>query len=159
LPVPERDKGLVARQESGNPAKAGTSNPVPGLIFVGEITPFIPRRFAMKRTLLASVAVLALACPAFAQSTTITTGSAPAASVTIAPEQRTRIKTYVTEKKVKAITVKEKIAVGATLPADVELVAVPSDWGPELSSFRYVYTDNRIALVEPSSRRVVQIIE
>ncbi|HET7680873.1 MAG TPA: DUF1236 domain-containing protein [Xanthobacteraceae bacterium] len=113
----------------------------------------------MKRTLLASVAVLALASPVFAQSTTITTGSAPAASVTIAPEQRTRIKTYVTEKKVKPVTVKEQITVGATLPADVELVAVPSDWGPELASYRYVYVDNRIALVEPSSRRVVQVID
>ena len=113
----------------------------------------------MKRTLLASVAVLALACPAFAQSTTITTGSAPAASVTIAPEQRTKIKTYVTEKKVRPITVKERITVGATLPADVELAAVPADWGPELATYRYVYTDNRIALVEPSSRRVIQVIE
>jgi hypothetical protein len=114
----------------------------------------------MKRTLLAGIATLALACPVFAQSTTITTGSAPAgASITIAPEQRTKIKSYVVEKNVRPITVKERIAVGATLPADVELVAVPADWGPQLSSYRYVYTDNRIALVEPSSRRVVQVIE
>jgi hypothetical protein len=113
----------------------------------------------MKRTLLAGVAVLVLGCPAFAQSTTVTTGSAPAASVTIAPEQRTKIKTYVTEKKVKPVTVKEKITVGATLPADVELQSVPADWGPELSSFRFVYSDNHIALVEPSSRRVVQVID
>jgi hypothetical protein len=114
----------------------------------------------MKRTLLASVAVVALALPALAQtSTTVTTGSAPAASITIAPEQRTKIKTYVTEKKVKPVTVKEKVTVGATLPADVELQAVPADWGPQLSSYRYVYTDNHIALVEPSSRRVVQVID
>jgi len=113
----------------------------------------------MKRTLLAGIAVVALACPAFAQSTTVTTGSAPAASVTIAPEQRTMIKTYVTEKKVKPVTVKEKIVVGATLPADVELLAVPADWGPQLTSYRYVYADNHVALVEPSSRRIVQIID
>src|SRR6476620_1881029 len=112
----------------------------------------------MKRILLASAAVLVLAGPAFAQSTTITTGSAPAAqTITIAPEQRTKIKTYITERKVQPVTVKEKVAVGATLPADVELQTVPSDWGPQLSSFRYVYTDNHVALVEPSSRRVVQI--
>jgi hypothetical protein len=113
----------------------------------------------MKRILLASAAVLVLAGPAFAQ-TTITTGSAPAAqTITIAPEQRTKIKTYVTEKRVSPITVKEKIVVGATLPADVELQTVPADWGPQLTSYRYIYTDNHIALVEPSSRRVVQIIE
>jgi Protein of unknown function (DUF1236) len=113
----------------------------------------------MKRTLLVGVAVLALACPAFAQSTTVTTGSAPAASVTIAPEQRTKIKTFVTEKNIRPVTVKEKITVGATLPADVELQAVPADWGPQLTSYRYVYTDNHVALVEPSSRRIVQIID
>jgi hypothetical protein len=114
----------------------------------------------MKRIVLASAAVLVLAGPAFAQSTTITTGSAPAAqTITIAPEQRTKIKTYVTEKKVKPIAVKEKVTVGATLPSDVELLAVPADWGPQLTTYRYVYTDNHIALVEPSSRRVVQIID
>jgi hypothetical protein len=113
----------------------------------------------MKRSLLAAAAVVVLTSAAFAQSTTVTTGSAPAGAVVIAPEQRTKIKTYVTEKKVKPIAVKEKITVGATLPADVELLAVPEDWGPQLTSFRYVYHDNHVALVEPSSRRVVQIID
>ena len=115
----------------------------------------------MKRTLLAGATFLALAGPAFAQSTTVTTGVAPSAgaSVTIAPEQRTRIKQYVVEKKVKPITVKERVSVGATLPADVELVDVPSDWGPELTRYRYVYSDNHVMLVEPSSRRVVQVID
>jgi len=115
----------------------------------------------MKRTLLAGVTILALAGPAFAQSTTVTTGVAPSAgaSVTIAPEQRTRIKQYVTEKKVKPVTVKERVSVGATLPADVELVDVPPDWGPELTRYRYVYSDNHVMLVEPSSRRVVQVID
>jgi Protein of unknown function (DUF1236) len=115
----------------------------------------------MKRTLLAGIAVLALAAPAFAQSTTVTTGVAPSvgASVTIAPEQRTRIKQYVVEKKVKPITVQERVTVGATLPADVELVAVPNDWGPDLAHYRYVYSDNHVVLVEPSSRRVVQVID
>jgi hypothetical protein len=114
----------------------------------------------MKKTLIAGAAVLALSVPAFAQSTTVTTTAPVAgATVTIAPEQRTRIKQYVVEKKVKPITVRERIAVGATLPADVELVAVPNDWGPEMSRFRYVYSDDRVMLVEPSSRRVVQIID
>jgi hypothetical protein len=114
----------------------------------------------MKRTLLAGIAVLALSAPAFAQ-TTIQTSPAPAVSgsVTIAPEQRTKIKAFVTEKKPKAVMIKEKVAVGATLPADVELVAVPNDWGPSLSKYRYVYSDNHVVLVEPSSRKVVQIID
>jgi hypothetical protein len=114
----------------------------------------------MKRTLLAGIAILALAGPAFAQSTTITTTQPSAgATVTIAPEQRTKIKQFVMEKQVKPVTVKERVTVGATLPADVELAAVPSDWGPELTKYRYIYSDNHVVFVEPSSRRVVQVID
>jgi len=114
----------------------------------------------MKRTLLAGIAVLALSAPAFAQTTIQTSPSVGvSAGVTIAPEQRTKIKQFVVEKKVKPITVKEKVAVGATLPADVELVAVPSDWGPELVKYRYFYSDNHVYFVEPSSRKIVTVID
>jgi hypothetical protein len=115
----------------------------------------------MKRTLIVTAALAALTTTSvFAQSTTVTTTS-PAAgtTVTIAPEQRTKIKQYVVQQKVKPVTVKEKIVVGATLPADVELMAVPSDWGPSFTRYRYIYSDNHVALVDPGSRRVVQIID
>ena len=102
----------------------------------------------MKRIIIASALALAMTGSAFAQSATIT----------IAPEQRTKIKTYVTEKKVKPVVIKEKVTVGATLPADIELIEAPSDWGPEVVKYRYVYSDNQIYLVEPSSRRVIQVI-
>ena len=84
---------------------------------------------------------------------------AQSVSVEIAPEQRTRIKEYVVKEKVSPITVRERVTVGATLPADVELRTVPADWGPSVSRYRYVYHDNHVVLVEPSSRRVVQIID
>jgi hypothetical protein len=113
----------------------------------------------MKRIILASIAALALTAPALSQtSTTVTTESAGAA-VTIAPEQRMKIKQYVTTSKPKSITMKEKVTVGATLPADVELQAVPSDWGPSVSRYRYVYTGDDVVLVEPSSRKVIQVID
>lgn len=115
----------------------------------------------MTRTILAGVAVLALVGPALAQTTVIQTAPAPAASatVTIAPEQRTRIKQYVVQQRVKPVTVRERLSVGATLPTEVELVAVPSDWGPDLARYRYIYSDERVMLVEPSSRRVIQVID
>lgn len=53
----------------------------------------------------------------------------------------------------------ERVIVGTTLPSDVELAPVPEAWGPELRTYRYVYGDNRIFFVDPSSRRVVQVIE
>ena len=79
-------------------------------------------------------------------------------SVVIAPQQ-THIREYVTERKIKPVIVQERVTVDAVLPADVELVAVPSDWGPDLSRYRYVYTNDHVVLVDPSSRRVVQIVE
>jgi hypothetical protein len=77
----------------------------------------------------------------------------------IAPEQRTRIKEYVVQEHVRPAPLRERIAVGAVLPTDVELAAVPETWGPSLRPYRYVYWDNHVVLVEPSSRKVVEIIE
>jgi hypothetical protein len=78
--------------------------------------------------------------------------------VEISPEQRVQIKEYVVKQKLKPITV-ERVTVGSTIPADVELITAPSDWGPSVSTYRYVYSSDRVVLVEPSSRKVVQIIE
>jgi hypothetical protein len=104
----------------------------------------------MRRELFAGVAALTLLASGQAWAQTV---------IEIAPEQRTRIKEYVVREKVRPVVVKERIAVGATIPADVQLVAIPSIWGPAFTQYRYVYSDNRVVLVEPSSRRVVQIID
>ena len=85
--------------------------------------------------------------------------AAQTATVEISPQQRTQIKEYVVKEKVKPITLKERVAVGATLPADVELAPVPQTWGPSVSKYRYVYSDNHVVLVEPSSRKVIQVID
>ena len=44
---------------------------------------------------------------------------------------------------------------GATLPADVRLTAVPADWGPSVTKYQYVYSDNHVYFVEPSTRKAV----
>src|ERR1044071_5001835 len=76
----------------------------------------------MKRYLIVAATALTVgfAASALAQS----------AVVEIAPEQRTTIKQYVVKEKVKPVTVRERISVGATLPADVDLHPVPPAWGP-----------------------------
>ena len=111
----------------------------------------------MKSTSLATVIVLAaLSSPVFAQTVI---QAEPGATVTIAPEQRTRIKEYVVRERVRPARIQERVVVGGTLPADIELSAVPSDWGPGVARYRYVYWDDHVVLVEPSSRRVIQIID
>jgi len=114
----------------------------------------------MKRTLIAAAAVLALggSTPTFAQGIGVQVGPV-GAGISFAPEQRTRIKEYVVKERVAPVTVKERISVGAKLPADVELRAVPSDWGPSVTKYRYVYSDDHVYFVEPSSREVVQVID
>jgi Protein of unknown function (DUF1236) len=115
----------------------------------------------MKRTLIAAAAVAALmlgAPSAFAEGVGVQVGPV-GAGITFAPEQRTRIKEYVVKEKVAPITVRERITVGSKLPADVELRSVPSDWGPSVSKYRYVYGDNRVYFVEPSDRTVVHVLD
>ena len=114
----------------------------------------------MKMILAATTAVVLLATPALSQtSTPMTPPAASSATIMLAPEQRAKIKQYVVQQKVKPVTVSERVAVGATLPADVELIAVPSDWGPEVTRYRFIYSGDHVVLVDPSSRRVVQILD
>src|SRR3954467_3307456 len=101
----------------------------------------------MKRVLLATVAVVLLAGPAMSQA------------VVVSPEQRTTIKEYVVKEKVRPHRLQSRVTVGATLPADVELAPVPETWGPSFRSYRYVYTGDDVVLVDPSSRRVIDVID
>jgi hypothetical protein len=116
----------------------------------------------MKKLFILAAAASLVATMANAQSTitttTETTGAA-GATVRIEPEYRTKIKTYVTEHKVRPVETRERIVVGAKVPTDVELTAVPSDWGPSVTKYRYVYSNNRVMLVDPATRTVVHEID
>lgn len=109
----------------------------------------------MKKLVLALAAAGLLTTSAIAQTSVTTTTGVARDTVQIEPEYRTRIKSYVTEKRVRPITTTERIAVGASVPREVELQAVPSDWGPSVSKYRYVYSNDRVMFVDPDSRRVI----
>ena len=102
----------------------------------------------MKRVLLAATAIGFLAAT-----------QVMAQTVVVAPEQRTAIKEYVVKEKVRPHRLQSRVTVGATLPADVELAPVPETWGPTFRSYRYVYTGDDVVLVDPSSRRVIEVID
>ena len=105
----------------------------------------------MKRFLLAGATAMAvvLSSQAFAQGVTLE----------FAPEQRTRIKEYVVKEKVPRATVRERIVVGGTVPADVELRDVPADWGPSVSKYRYYHSDRGVHFVDPANRHVIYDID
>jgi uncharacterized protein DUF1236 len=109
----------------------------------------------MKKLILALAAAGLMTTSAIAQTSVTTTTGVARESVQIEPEYRTRIKSYVTEKKLRPVTTTERIAVGASVPREVELHAVPSDWGPSVTKYRYVYSNDRVMFVDPDSRRVV----
>jgi hypothetical protein len=106
----------------------------------------------------ALVLALAASSPSHGQGAGVQVGPV-GAGITFAPEQRTRIKEYVVKERVAPVRVRERIAVGTRLPADVELRAVPSDWGPSVTRYRYVYSGDNVYFVEPTSREVVHVID
>ena len=113
----------------------------------------------MKKLFMIAAAASLVATMANAQTTVTTTTGAAGATVRIEPEYRTRIKSYVTEHKIRPVETREKIVVGAKVPTDVELAAVPSDWGPSVSRYRYVYSNNSVYFVDPANRRVITTID
>jgi hypothetical protein len=117
----------------------------------------------MKRAFIHALAAATLlaGAPAMAQTSTTTTTRDVGAtgSITIAPEQRTKIKEYVIKEKraSKPAPSGFTVSMGATLPSDVELYAFAPDVG--VKEYRYTVIGNKTVLVEPGSRRIVQIIE
>ena len=82
---------------------------------------------------------------ASAQTTVIeTTGSTP-------PDE---VVTYVQREHVPSVTVTEDVRVGATLPGSVQLRTIPRQ-----EKYNFAVVNNRRVIVEPSSRRIIRVIE
>ena len=89
----------------------------------------------------------------------VISGQAPAQTVVITPEQRTAIKEYVMKERVRPHKLESRVKVGATIPDDVELAPVPEIWGRSFRPYYYAYTGEDVIFVDPSSRRVVEVID
>jgi hypothetical protein len=69
-----------------------------------------------------------------------------------------RFKTYVSEQRVPSYTYAEEVRVGAVLPErGVTYREVPAEYG--VKGYRYTVVNNRTVLVEPKTRKIVQVIE
>lgn len=75
----------------------------------------------------------------------------------IAGDHRTEFRTYVTEEHVPSVAYREQVVVGATLPDTVTYRPVPERFGK--TEYRYTVVNDRVVLVEPKTRKIVQIIE
>src|SRR5882672_2237283 len=128
----------------------------------------------MKNRLAVSLiaASLLTSSAAFAQSTTATgaangartggevggpvgaiVGGTVGAAVGAAVEIPNAVITAIPERE-RSVTVRERVVVGEPLPPTVELRVIPSH-----TEYRYAVVDDRRVIVEPSTRRVIKIID
>ncbi|WP_342363609.1 DUF1236 domain-containing protein [Terrarubrum flagellatum] len=104
----------------------------------------------MKLRLVALAAFTTLGLAAASAQTTTT-------ETVITTDQAAKVKTYVMKEQRPSVKIQEKVAVGATLPSSVQFYALPADVG--VTKYRYGVVNDQTVLVEPSSRKIVRIIE
>lgn len=76
----------------------------------------------------------------------------------IADASRPQFRTYVVQQNVPSYTYSSEVVVGAELPEQgITYYEVPAQYG--VTQYRYTVVNNRTVLVEPRTRRVVQVIE
>ncbi|WP_181169287.1 DUF1236 domain-containing protein [Mesorhizobium sp. B2-2-2] len=81
-------------------------------------------------------------------------GVAAAQDVVIQPEQETVIKEYVKKQPLASVQLPGvELNIGSTVPDTVELHEVPD------VKYRYVVVDNRTVLVDPETRKIVQVLQ
>ena len=117
----------------------------------------------MRNRILALVALAAaIGSPLAAQAQSgVTVGRAPAVvdtGPTIAVEQRPAFREYVVEQRVPAFSIPDRVVVGTTLPeAGVTYYDVPQRFGA--TTHRYTVVNGETVLVEPRSRRIVEVLD
>lgn len=73
--------------------------------------------------------------------------------------QHPQFRAYVAEQRVSSYTYRERVAVGTVLPErGVTYREVPAEYGVR-KGYRYTVVNDRAVLVEPRTRRVIQVIE
>jgi hypothetical protein len=120
----------------------------------------------MQNRILAVAAVIgAISAPsaALAQSE-ITTGAARGNTVVITEsdgigtDQRPAFREYVIRQQVPTFSMPERVVVGGVLPeAGITYYDVPQTYGT--TTYRYTVVNGQTVLVEPRSRRIVQVVD
>ena len=76
----------------------------------------------------------------------------------IIADQRPAFREYVVRERVPAFTIPDRIVIGTTLPeSGVTYYDVPQRFGS--TPYRYTVVNGQTVLVEPRSRRIVQVID
>jgi hypothetical protein len=117
----------------------------------------------MRNQFLAITAIVAAMSTPIAAQAQGTVGVAGGAVVVddgsgIAVDQRPAFREYIVRERVPSYTIPDRIVVGGVLPEDgVTYYDVPQSFG--VTSYRYTVVNGQTLLVEPRTRRIVQVIE
>src|SRR5687767_3459725 len=86
---------------------------------------------------------------------------AMAQDIIIAPEAGMKFQEEVKVKKIQSMKHEGDLKVGVVIPAEVEFYDVPETVvvaTPTLKGHKYVYLNDRVYVVEPSSRKIVAVV-
>jgi Protein of unknown function (DUF1236) len=120
----------------------------------------------MRNRILAITAIAAaMSAPIAAQAQSDTVGNVRGGSVIInddvggiAVDQRPAFREYIVRERVPEYTIPDRVVVGGVLPeTGVTYYDVPQTFG--VTPYRYTVVNGRTVLVEPRSRRIVQVVE
>jgi hypothetical protein len=127
----------------------------------------IAKEYDMRNKILAIAAIAgALSAPVAAQAQgVVTTGAVRGGTVIIdndvdgiAVDQRPAFREYIVRERVPNYTIPDRVIVGGVLPeSGVTYYDVPQTYG--VTPYRYTVVNGRTVLVEPRSRRIVQVVE
>ena len=126
---------------------------------------YIVRELDMRNRILAIVAIAgAIAAPVAAQAQSGTVGIVRGDTVVIedsqgiAVDQRPAFREYVVRERVPTFTMPDRVVIGGVLPeAGITYYDVPQTYGS--TPYRYTVVNGQTVLVEPRSRRIVQVVE
>jgi hypothetical protein len=121
----------------------------------------------MRNRILAIAAIAgAISAPIAAQAQSDTIGIVRGGSTVIvdddvdgiAVDQRPAFREYIIRERVPTYTIPDRVIVGGVLPeTGVTYYDVPQTFG--VTPYRYTVVNGRTVLVEPRSRRIVQVVE
>jgi Protein of unknown function (DUF1236) len=126
----------------------------------------IAKELDMRNKILAVAAIAGvIGAPITAQAQgVVTTGVAPGGAVVvedvdgIAVDQRPAFREYIIRERVPSYTIPDRVIVGGVLPeTGVTYYDVPQTYG--VTPYRYTVVNGQTVLVEPRTRRIVQVVE
>jgi hypothetical protein len=157
----------LQRMKPAVPRNNAARDELAGIACRREPACIIARELIMRNKILAIAAIAgAISAPIAAQAQTeITTGVVRGGSVIvnddidgIAVDQRPAFREYIVRERVPSYAIPDRVIVGGVLPeTGVTYYDVPQTFG--VTPYRYTVVNGRTVLVEPRTRRIVQVVE